>query len=141
MAATFTPAGGGSVAYADTGSYASNGQWIEGTVDSTMVGPPKRGYSFPTSAGVDGAGSTLFGMRTQEIQLKVVYVAASAAAVASAIDADQETLAKQKCSLSLDGIIYPRCFLEDFTRGQIKETKRSSKYFAKVIIRTINRGL
>ncbi len=106
-AVTITPASGGGVTYANTGSFDAGGKWCE----SASFTAKQNGMDFPSAAGEDGSGSKNYGSRTRKIVLNVVYVAGSEALCYSGFQGDTDGLSKQPSAISGIGS-FARCFLE-----------------------------
>lgn len=134
MSAVFTPSAGGTITYADTGSFTAAGQWREGNDDSESIDAPMHGSDYPTTAGVDGTGVKDYGYRGQKISLTVVYVVATFAGVLSAIQTDLALLAAGPSTLVLDGVTYYACDLDSAASGKRGPTKNTGGgyYWAKV---------
>lgn len=134
MSAAFTPSAGGTITYADTGSFTGAGKWREGNEDSESVDAPQYGTDYPATAGVDGTAIKDYGYRGQKISLTVIYVVATMAGVLSAIQTDLALLAAGPSTLVLDGVTYRACELDSAASGKRGPTKNAGTgfYWSKV---------
>jgi hypothetical protein len=129
MPAVFTNPSG-SVTYADNGSYDAAGKWISGEQDSVEIGAPQRLIKGEPSPGVDGQITVDYGMRSQSLSFKVIYVGPDEDTLCSAWAADSAIISNV-CTVTYGGVQHNACVCDPAaTRlGKVKSTGLPSGTF------------
>jgi hypothetical protein len=113
---------GGTVAYADNGSYDVVGQWIEGGLDSLQVGGCHNYYQKVMTSGIDGQGTKNEGYRSNRHVLKAVYVGASEQDIIEQWLSDSGVLSANPSTLSYGNATLSAC-LFDGTASKLNKVK------------------
>jgi hypothetical protein len=130
----------GGPTFADTGTFASTCTFLAGGDESLQMHAPEHAWDFPTSAGVNGAGSKCFGLREQRFEVRAYIVADTAAAVVAAYDTYCGQC-KGPVAVSVHGTSLARCFLD--AKATVSAHPFSTglgKYAALATFAFVNRG-
>lgn len=128
----------GSVTYGSC-DFTAAGQWCHAYV----VGPRLYEKGYPDAAGVDGTGVKRYGFRERRFSFTCIYVAASAAAVVTAVSGDMNTLANIAFSITVDGTAYAACELEPSSNfSEPRHTGLASgRFYSNVVMNVVQKRL